>query len=233
MYFLYDWRRQFSNIQFLTKFEIKRWLSPFFYISIIKRKILFENALTMHRKWLLTKMSCRTFWSIVKLVPHQMTDISNNLWLKPQKSNSSKNLFTFSKKYKLDWDFWNDLAINKIYDIWESYKANNFNNLKCFDFESAVTRSEENVLAHLKRFLRNAPEETLALVLHFCTGSLTIENSEKIKIILVNQHSRNYYISAKSFFKILHSPKQIESFSRFKLLWEDTLRNPFNWVMED
>ena len=130
-------------------------------------------------------------------------------------------------------DFWNDLAINEIYDIWESYKANNFNILECFDFESAFTRSEENVLAHLKRFLRNALKETLALVLHFCTGSLRIENSEKMKITLVNQDSRNYYISAKSSFKILHLPKQIESFSRFKLLWEDTLRNPFNWFMED
>ena len=99
-------------------------------------------------------------------------------------------------------DFWNDLAINEIDDIWESYKANNFNILKCFHFGSVVTPSEENVLAHLKRFLRNAPEETLVLVLHFCTGSSTIDNSEKIKIVFVNQDSRSYYISAKSCFKI-------------------------------
>ena len=99
-------------------------------------------------------------------------------------------------------DFWNNLAINEIDDIWESYKANSFNILKCFHFGSAVTPSEENVLAHLKRFLRNAPEETLALVLHFCTGISTIDNLEKIKIIFVNQDSRSYYTSAKSCFKI-------------------------------
>ena len=86
-------------------------------------------------------------------------------------------------------DFWNDLAINEINDIWESYKANNFNILKCFNFESSVTLSEENVLAYLKKFLQNTPEEPLALVLHFCTGSSTIDNSEKIKIIFVNQDS--------------------------------------------
>ena len=130
-------------------------------------------------------------------------------------------------------DFSNDLAINEIDETWESYKANNFNILECFDFELAVAPSEENVLAHLKRFLRNAPEETLAFTLHFCTGSSTIGNSEKIKIIFVNQDSRNYYISAKSCFKILHLPKRIENFSWFKLSWEDTPRNPFNWVMED
>ena len=112
-------------------------------------------------------------------------------------------------------------------------KRKNLNILECFDFESAVTPSEENVLAHLKRFLRNAPEETLALVLHFFTGISKKDNSEKIKIIFVNQDSRNYYISAKSCFKILHLPKRIENFSRFKLLWEDTLQNLFNWVMED
>ena len=59
-------------------------------------------------------------------------------------------------------DFSNDLAINEIDETWESYKANNFNILECFDFELAVAPSEENVLAHLKRFLRNAPEEKLA-----------------------------------------------------------------------
>ena len=112
-------------------------------------------------------------------------------------------------------------------------KRKNFNILECFDFESGVTPSEENVLAHLKRFLRNSPEETLALVLHLCTGISKKDNSEKIKIIFVNQDSRNYYISAKSCFKILHLPKRIENFSRFKLLWEDTLQNLFNWVMED
>ena len=110
-------------------------------------------------------------------------------------------------------DFWNDLAIKEIDETWESYKANSFNILECFDFELAVAPSEENVLAHLKRFFRNAPEETLALILHFCNGSSTIGNSEKIKIIFVNQDSRNYYISAKSCFKILHLPKQIENFS--------------------
>ena len=67
-------------------------------------------------------------------------------------------------------NIWNDLAINEIDDIWESYKANSFSILEFFDFESAVTPSEENVLAHLKRFLRNAPEETLALV--FCISAL-------------------------------------------------------------
>ena len=76
-------------------------------------------------------------------------------------------------------DFWNDVAINKIDEIWESYKANNFNILECFDFESAVTLSEESILAHLKRFLQNAPEETLALVLHLCTGCSTIDKSKK------------------------------------------------------
>ena len=130
-------------------------------------------------------------------------------------------------------DFWNDLAINEIYDIRESYKANSFNILKSFNFESAVTLSEENVLAYLKRFLRNPLGEPLALVLHFCTRSSAIDNSEKIKIIFLNQNSKNYCLSAKSCFKISHLPKRIESFSRFNLLWEDTLRNPFIWVMED
>ena len=81
-------------------------------------------------------------------------------------------------------DFWNDLAINEIDGIWESYKDNNFNILECFDFESTVTPSEENVLTYLNRFWRNAPEELLALVLHSCTGSSTINNLGKIKIIL-------------------------------------------------
>ena len=44
-------------------------------------------------------------------------------------------------------DFWNDLAINKIDEIQESCKENHFNILECFDFESAVIPSEENVLA--------------------------------------------------------------------------------------
>ena len=104
-------------------------------------------------------------------------------------------------------DFWNDLAINEIDDIWESYKPNNFNILECFNFKLGVTPSEENVPTHLKILLQNAPKEILALVLHFCIGTSTIDNSEKIKIIFVNQDSTNYYISSKSFFKILHLPK--------------------------
>ena len=128
---------------------------------------------------------------------------------------------------------WGDLAINEIDEIWENYKANNLNIFECFDFESAVTPSEENALTHLKKFSRNAPQKFLRNVLHFCTGSSTIDNSEKTKIIFVNQDSRNYYISAKACFKISHLRKRIENFSRFKLLWEDTLRNSFNWVMEN
>ena len=64
-------------------------------------------------------------------------------------------------------DFWNDVAISELDETWESYKANNFNILECFDFELAVAPSEENVLAHLKRFLRNAPEENVSAYLTF------------------------------------------------------------------
>ena len=120
-------------------------------------------------------------------------------------------------------DFWNDLAINEIDDIWESYKPNNFNILECFNFKLGVTPSEENVPTHLKILLQNAPKEMLAVVLHFCTGTSAIDNSEKIKIIFVSQDSRNYYISSKSFFKILHLPKRVECFSQFKLFREQTL----------
>ena len=156
------------------------------------------------------------------------------LMIEAAKKQFIQKLFYILKKMQIGLrDFWNDLAINEIDDIRESYKANSFNILKSFNFESAVTLSEENVLAYLKRFLRNPLGEPLALVLHFCTRSSAIDNSEKIKIIFLNQNSRNYCLSAKSCFKILHLPKRIESFSRFKLLWEDTLRNPSNWVMED
>ena len=146
-------------------------------------------------------------------------NLFKELMIEGSKKQFIQNPFYILKKMQIGLgDFWNDLVENEIDDIWESYKANNFNILECLDFELAVTPSEENVLAYLKRFLRNAPEKTLMIVLHFCTGSLSIDNSEKIKIIFVNQDSRNFYISAKSCFKILHLPKRIESFSRFKSL---------------
>lgn len=112
-------------------------------------------------------------------------------------------------------------------------KPNNRNIFQCFNFETATTPSEEEVIAHFKRFLRNSSEDLLAEVLHYCTGSAMIDPSEKVKVIFLDQDCRNHFIGAKACFKMLYFPKKIQSFSLFKDLFEKTLREPNNWVMED
>ena len=129
--------------------------------------------------------------------------------------------------------FWGGIKIEEIDALWDTYKPNNENIINCFEFDFDTTPGEDEVLSYFKRYLRNSTEEFLTLLFQFCTGSLTVDLCEKIKINFKHQDSRNQFIASKACFKILYLPKTVNSFSSFKRILEEPLKNQAYWTMED
>ena len=129
--------------------------------------------------------------------------------------------------------YWGGIKIEEIDALWDTYKPNNENIINCFEFDFDTTPGEDEVLSYFKRYLRNSTKEFLTLLFQFCTGSLTVDLCEKIKINFKHQDSRNQFIASKACFKILYLPKTVNSFSSFKRILEETLKNQAYWTMED
>ena len=119
--------------------------------------------------------------------------------------------------------------------MWDTYKPNNENIMNCFEFDFDTTPGEDEVLSYFKRYLRNSTEEFTTFLLQFCTGSSTVDlfQASKIKINFKHQNLRNQFIASKACFKILYLPKTVKSFSSFKRILEETLKNQAYWTMED
>ena len=145
-----------------------------------------------------------------------------------------KKTFFIRKKIQLGLGaYWGGIKIEEIDALWDTYKPSNKNKMNCFEFDFDTTPGEDEVLSYFKRYLRNSTEEFLTLLLQFCTGNSTVDVCEKIKISFKHQDSRNQFIASKTCFKILYLPKTVNSFSSFKRILEETLKNQAYWTMED
>ena len=129
--------------------------------------------------------------------------------------------------------FCGGIKIEEIDALWDTYKPNNENVINCFEFDFDTTPGDDEVLSYFKRYLRNSTEEFLTLLLQFCTSISTVHLCEKIKINFKHQDSRNQFIASKACFKILYLPKTVNSFSSFKRILEEPLKNQAYWTMED
>ena len=85
--------------------------------------------------------------------------------------------------------FWHSTTVEEIDCLYDSFKVNNQNILECFDF-SANSPAEEKISAYFQRWLRNASNEVLSLLLEFCSGSSIVNRSQRIKIEYVNRDAR-------------------------------------------
>ena len=128
--------------------------------------------------------------------------------------------------------FWKNTSSAEIDLIWNSYKPNHDNIMECFAFHS-TSPIEEKLVSYLQRYLRNASEQTLSLMLQYCTGCSTIDGFEKIKVEFVNQDPRSLHLLVKACFKILYIPKQLDTFKSFKVMCDSTLYNSAYWSMFD
>ena len=158
---------------------------------------------------------------------------SSRLWFKSHRQTyqilrAAKNVFIKKSFFIINKI---QLGLGTLWDgMWGTYKPNNENIINCFEFDFDTTPGEDEVFFLLQKVLA---EQFPTLLLQFCTGSSTVDLCEKIKINFKHQDSRNQFIASKACFKILYLPKTVNSFSSFKRILEETLKNQAYRTMED
>ena len=155
-----------------------------------------------------------------------MLDAARNVLIK-------KPFFVLKKIQDGLGNFWKNITVAEINELWKGYTPTAENIMDCFDFDIVKTPIEERICAYFQRYLRNSTEETLSLLLQYATGCATIDKGEKVKLEFVNQDPRNLNVLAKACFKILYIPRQVDNFNCFKVLVDNVLKNSYYWSMYD
>ena len=201
------------------------------FVGIRERDILKENLST----WKASDK--QLIWDIlidcdVKAIPNASN--INTLVLEAAKTVFVRKPFFLLEKIKIGLgSFWTGICSAEIDSLYESFHVDNETVFNYFDFNTAITPTEERVSSYLQRWLRNATTNLLSLLLEFSTGSAIMSQGEVIKLIYVNRDPRHLKIGSKACFRILYLPRQYDSFSQFKKIVDEILQNPASWAMCD